>query len=197
MAAVAVEANPKDDNGWVVFINLNSLTFVRAAEVGALPDMVTFTPDGNKVLVANEGEPNEGYSVDPEGSVSVITVADGAVTTIGFTAFNEGQPRHNELDLNKMILDGFEASVAESLEPEYITVAQDGSEAYVALQEYNSTSVGEPTHNSIDRKFGLGFRGDRIQGKELDAGDEDGSMNILTWPVMYMYSPDPIASYRF
>ena len=197
MAAVAVEAVPKTDNGWVVFINLTNLTFVRAVEVGALPDMVTFTPDGSKVLVANEGEPNEGYSIDPEGSVSVITVADGAVATIGFTAFNVGQPRHNELDLNTMILDGFEASVAESLEPEYITVAENGSEAYVALQENNAIAVLDLTDNSIDRIFGLGFKNHSIPGNELDAGDRDGGMNIRTWPVMGIYMPDAIASYTF
>ena len=196
-AAVAVEANPKTDNGWVVFIDLTDLSFERAVTVGALPDMVTFTPDGSKVLVANEGEPNEGYSIDPEGSVSVITVANGAVSTIGFTAFNEGQPRHNELDLSKMILDGFEASVAESLEPEYITVAQDGSEAYVALQENNAIAVLDLTDNSIDRIFGLGFKNHSIPGNELDAGDRDGGTTIRTWPVMGIYMPDAIASYTF
>ena len=52
----------------------------RAASVsvhaGALPDMLTFTPDGDYVLVANEGEPS-GYGVghvDPEGSVSIIRI---------------------------------------------------------------------------------------------------------------------------
>jgi hypothetical protein len=62
--------------------------------VGALPDMVTFTPDGRRLLVANEGEPNS-YglpdSVDPEGSISIITVNDGrspTVATAGFSAFN-------------------------------------------------------------------------------------------------------------
>lgn len=197
VAAVAVEAVPKTDNGWVVFINLTDLSLVRAVDAGALPDMVTFTPDGSKVLVANEGEPNEGYSVDPEGSVSVITVADGAVTTMGFSAFNAGQPRHNELDLSKMILDGFNASVAQSLEPEYIAVAADGRQAYVALQENNAIAVLDLTDNSIDRIFGLGFKNHSIPGNELDAGDRDGGMNIRTWPVMGIYMPDAIASYTF
>src|SRR5690606_21535707 len=88
----------------------------------------------------------------------------------------------------------FEASVAESLEPEYITVAQDGSEAYVALQENNAIAVLDLTDNSIDRIFGLGFKNHSIPGNELDASDEDG-VNIKNWPVMGMYMPDAIASY--
>lgn len=36
--------------------------------------MLTFTPGGDLLLVANEGEPSADYTRDPEGSVSVIDV---------------------------------------------------------------------------------------------------------------------------
>ena len=45
------------DNGEVVFFDAFG-NFLGQVEAGALPDMVTFTPDGTQVLVANEGEPD-------------------------------------------------------------------------------------------------------------------------------------------
>ncbi len=72
--AVAVEANPKTNPGIVAFYDAETLAKLGSVSVGALPDMLTFTPDGSKVLVANEGEPSNNYAADPEGSVSIITV---------------------------------------------------------------------------------------------------------------------------
>ena len=77
VAAVAIEATPKTDPGKVVFYDTLTLAKISEVTVGALPDMVTFTLDGSAVLVANEGEPNEGYTIDPEGSVSVIDLTAG------------------------------------------------------------------------------------------------------------------------
>lgn len=195
--AVAVEANPKTDNGWVMFLNLTDLSFVTAVEVGVLPDMLTFTPDGSKVVIANEGEPNDDYSVDPEGSVSIISLPEFSLTSITFTDFNAGESRHGELPTDKMVLDGYNASVAESVEPEYVTISKDGSEAYVALQENNAIAVIDMDSMSIDRIFGLGFKDYSIPGNELDAGDKDGGVNIRNWPVMGIHMPDTITNMTF
>src|SRR5688500_10867895 len=95
--AVAVENAVKTEPGVVVFFD-SALNFRSKVTVGALPDMVTFSPNGRYVLVANEGEPNGDYTLDPEGSVSVIDVSGGIVNlnqskvrNARFTQFNAAQ----------------------------------------------------------------------------------------------------------
>src|SRR5690606_4580119 len=100
--------------------------------VGAQPDMLTFTPDGRNLLVANEGEPSDDYQTDPEGSVSVIDVSDPdnlQVRTADFTAFNG---KKAELVAAGVRVFGPGASVAMDMEPEYITVSDDSTTAWVA-----------------------------------------------------------------
>jgi len=196
LVAVAIEANPKTDNGWVLFLNATTLAYVDAVAVGALPDMVTFTPDGSKAIVANEGEPDEGYSIDPEGSISVINTGTFAVTHIGFSAFNAGGARNSELPMTKMLIGGINATVAQSLEPEYITVRADGAEAYVSLQENNAVAVVNLASNAITKIIGLGFKNHALPGNELDASQRDG-VNLRNWPVMGIYMPDSVASFSY
>lgn len=197
LVAVAVEANPKTDNGWVVFLNAATLAYVRAVPAGALPDMVTFTPDGSRVLVANEGEPAAGYGIDPEGSVSVITAATGAVTHIGFSAFNAGGARAGELPpKERMVRPYGTTTIAQDLEPEYISVSADGSRAWVSLQENNAIAVLDLASNTVERIFGLGFKDFSIPGNEFDASNRDG-VSLRTWPVMGMYMPDTLSSFRY
>lgn len=93
IAAASPNTNPQQ-NGSVVFFDING-NFLKQVTVGALPDMVTFTPDGTKVITANEGEPNDAYTVDPEGTISIIDISGGIanltqsnVTTLNFNNFD-------------------------------------------------------------------------------------------------------------
>ncbi|MGK7884394.1 MAG: alkaline phosphatase, partial [Crocosphaera sp.] len=94
IVAVAIQGNAITDSGTVAFFDTAGNT-LNTVTVGALPDALTFTPDGSKVLVANEGEPNEDYTIDPEGSISVIDLSGGVanlnqtnVSTANFNAFD-------------------------------------------------------------------------------------------------------------
>lgn len=100
VVAVAVENDSSTDPGRVHFYDSDSLELLGFAPVGALPDCVVFTPDGETALVANEGEPNGDYTIDPEGSVTIVDVSDPSApvaTTVGFTDFNAGGDREDEL----------------------------------------------------------------------------------------------------
>lgn len=193
LLAVAVEAQNLQDPGTVQFFDSNG-TFLSSLGVGALPDMVTFTPDGTKVLVANEGEPNDAYTNDPEGSVSIIDLSQGlpsaTVHTADFSSFNGAS-----LPASLRIF-GPNASVAQDLEPEYIAVAADSSQAWVTLQENNGMGLLDLTTGEFTEIVGLGFKDHSEEGQGLDASDRDGIINISTYNNLFgMYQPDGIAAY--
>jgi hypothetical protein len=209
IVAVAAEDSIKTNNGRVFFLNTNGQVqgFVT---VGALPDMLTFNNDGTKVLVANEGEPNN-YLVggndaqgtpngtDPEGSVSIITLnlsnlSSSTVQTVGFADFNVGGPRHSELPAGVRIF-GPGASVAQDLEPEYISVL--GDTAFVVCQENNALVLIRISTASVIAIKNLGYKDFNMAGNGFDASDQNGGViDIRTWPVRGLYQPDAIAAFQ-
>ncbi|HHD64635.1 MAG TPA: NAD nucleotidase, partial [Desulfobulbaceae bacterium] len=196
LVAVAVEADPKQDPGSVVFFKTDG-TFLRQVRVGSLPDMLTFTPDGRRLLVANEGEPNDEYTVDPEGSVSIINIARGVaragVRTATFTAFNG---LADKLRRRGVRIFGPNATVAQDLEPEYITVSPDSRTAWISLQENNAIAVLDLKSARITDISPLGVKDHSLEGNGLDGSDKDKKINIRTWKNLYgMYQPDGIAAF--
>ncbi|TNF29844.1 MAG: T9SS type A sorting domain-containing protein [Bacteroidetes bacterium] len=194
----AVDANDPQADGSAVFFDADG-NFVAQVTVGAMPDMITVAPDGTKVLTANEGEPNDDYTVDPLGSVSIIDVSGGVanlqqsnVTTLDFTAFNAPAP----IDPNIRIF-GPNASVAQDLEPEYITITHDSQLALVVCQENNAIAGIDLNTNTILAIQSLGFKDYNAAGNGIDASNQDGAINIQNWPVFGMYQPDAIDNYMF
>lgn len=198
LVAVAIEAGDRQAPGRVAFYDATSLDLFNSVEVGALPDMVTFAPNGRYVLVANEGEPNDAYDVDPEGSVSVIDLSFGPlharVRTAGFSAYN-GQ--EDALRARGVRVFGPGASAAQDFEPEYITVSGDSRRAWVSLQENNALAVIDVPRARVIDILPLGTKDHSAPGNELDASDRDGGINLANWPVQGFYMPDSVASYRF
>ena len=206
LLAVAVPADAKTDNGFILFytgVSTSAPTLLKAVEVGNLPDMVTFTPDGSKVLVANEGEPSGDYTVDPEGSVAVIDVTDGVpadeATLLDFTALNNQKAELMAMGMHfpnpaGRTINGvtITTSVAQDLEPEYITASNDM--AYVTLQENNGVAVVDLNAMTMD-VVGLGFK--NWAGLNIDI-QEDGAVGFGQYEGLYgVYMPDTIAMYSW
>lgn len=196
LVAVAEAAENKQADGSVVFFDARTLAQTGEVAAGALPDMVTFTPNGKTVLVANEGEP-EGYEddqIDPEGSVSVIDVTRGAaratVRTADFASFTT-----EALVAEGVRISGPGATAAQDLEPEYIAVDKSGNTAYVTLQENNAMAIVDVRSATVTDIVPLGLKDHSVPGSGLDASDRDGEINIATWPVKGLYMPDGIATF--
>jgi len=192
LVAVAVEHDDKQADGWIAVYNTSGI-FLKAFPAGALPDMVTFTPNGRYILAANEGEPNDDYSNDPEGSVTVVDirrgVTRGRARQAGFTQFNGNVPEGVRIS-------GPNATVAQDLEPEYIAVDPDSRTAWVTLQENNALAVVDIRRAMIKRLLPLGSKDHDADGNGLDASNRDDAINILNWPLHGLYMPDSIVAYQ-
>jgi hypothetical protein len=198
VVALAIENGAdRQAPGWVVFLDPTGRVLGRVV-AGAVPDMLTFTPDGRTVVVVNEGEPDESYAHDPEGSVSLVDLANGparaTVTTLGFTAFDANGPRHAELPPGVRVY-GPGASVAQDLEPEYVAIAKDGRRAWVSLQENNALAVVDLAERRITKIVALGLKDHRQAGSGIDPSDQDGGHRVGPWPVYGMYQPDALATF--
>jgi hypothetical protein len=190
--AVAIANTDEQANGYVAFYDTASRRLLNSVEVGPLPDMVTFTPDGNTVLAANEGEPTSDYSTDPTGSVSVIDVSSGVenatVANAGFEGFDAATLR----DAGVRVY-GPGSTAAQDLEPEYIAVSKDSSTAYVTLQENNALGVVDVASATVADVVPLGYKDHAEPGNELDAVN-DGTIGIRNEPLTGMYQPDSISA---
>lgn len=196
LVAVALQEEGYDKNGKVAILKTDG-TLAALLDAGCQPDMVTFTPDGSKILVANEGEPREGYGdgvVDPAGSVTVITVngqspADSQSNTITFDAF-DGQ-RDALVEQGIILAKGAMPSV--DFEPEYI--ACDNNTAYVSMQEANAIAVLDLTEGVFTGVYSMGYKDLSAEENAIDLV-EDGAYAPKTYPdAVGAYMPDALALY--
>lgn len=153
--------------GFVAFFNASTGAFVSKVEVGYLPDMVTFTHDGNYVLTANEGEPSADYTIDPEGSISIIDVSNGLTNLTAIDAnFKAWIGKENHLRNKEIRIFGNDnkSNAAQDLEPEYITISEDNKIAYVVCQENNAIAVVDIVAGTVVDLLPLGLK-DHSSGK--------------------------------
>ncbi|WP_396640992.1 choice-of-anchor I family protein [Microbacterium sp.] len=207
LGVVAFENETKTDAGTLVFFDANAdaPTILGSVAVGALPDMVTVTADGAYAVVANEGEPSDDFTNDPEGSIGVValpalgTVAapdQGAVRIADFHAF-EGENLPDGVRVFGPTV-GADFPVSRNLEPEYIVT--DGTTAYAALQEANAIAEIDLVSATVTALWPLGFKDHGLAENALDASDRDPrdapTFNLRTFDGLNgIYMPDGMASY--
>ncbi|RLJ77416.1 choice-of-anchor I family protein [Pedobacter alluvionis] len=191
LLAIALDGADKQGNGDVLVLKTSDLSEVKKITVGAMPDMVTFSPDGNYILSANEGEPNASYTVDPVGSISVINIKDNyAVKTFNFAGL---ESEKSSLIANGFRIYGPNASFAQDIEPEYITVSVDSKKAYVTLQENNGVAEVDIVAGKINKIIPLGTRDFSIAENAVDFTVKDDKPEFKTWQVKGFYLPDAIS----
>lgn len=215
LLAIAVQSAPKTQTGVIAFYSLNAsgtATFIKKVSVGVLPDGVAFSPDGKYLVVANEGELSNTFltdGIDPEGSVSIIAINNGVpadtAVAVSFGDFNVGASRHSELPAGLRI-GRAGASVAQDLEPEYVSISADSKTAFVTLQENNAVAAIDLASGRVSKIFALGYKdyasknriapSDRYAGATSALyGNPSKPAQLKNYPNLFgVYMPDGIAS---
>ena len=185
IAAFAIESTVRTDPGVVKFYDTTTLSLasgINSISVGALPDMLTFTPGGGTLLVANEA--SIGGGINPAGSVSIIDMGTrSVVATPGFVGVpTSGSNIRSFADMD--------------YEPEYIAVNAAGTQAYVTLQEANAIGILDLGTQQFTSVVGLGTKDFSLPGNAIDPNNKDNKIELRAVDASGLYQPDGIATYQ-
>ncbi len=196
----------KTDRGHLVFFDANAASpserlVLGSVLVGALPDSVAISPDGHYAVVANEGEPADDFTVDPEGSISVVQLPwkrveapkQNKVKTADFSKFEKRGALPAGVLTFGPTPHGADKPISRNLEPECVTI--EGDTAYVTLQEANAIAVVHIPSARVAEILPLGVKDYSVA--TLDPSDRDGTFELRSYPGLYgIYQPDGIQAFR-
>lgn len=192
--AVSAPAVDKTQPGTVAFYDKDG-NYLNHVTVGSLPDMVTFSKDGKYLLVANEGEPNDDYTVNPEGSISVIDMTSGpshlSAQDIRVASFTKEHQKGLRA-LGPNVEDAYL-----NIEPEYIAVDNQSKYAYVTLQEVSAIAKIDIANASIVDVKALPYKDHSLVQNSMDTSDKDGKSELRRVPVLGLLQPDDIETYEY
>jgi hypothetical protein len=202
LVAVAT-AEEKNNRGLIEFFQIKNSGSIKrkgSVRVGNLPDSISFTPDGRKLVVANEGEPNRFYGTengkDPAGSISILKIdarnpEESKVTSLDFKSFST-----KELRKQGVRISGVEGTTpATDIEPEYVTIAPNGKTAFVTLQENNAIAVVDLKKDKIKSIFSAGIQ-DYEKAGIFDTSDKDDGFNPGKRDFLGLRMPDGADSFE-
>ncbi len=210
--------------GKLAYFNYETGAVIGTIDVGFHPDNVSFSADGTKIYVANEGEFNPAATaVQAPGSISIIDVSSVTAANLGylttttartfdFSAGNlvgsaslSGIRNSNVAGVGVGTTQTFINSVPDftlainqdfrAIEPEYITVK--GGKAYVTLQDNNAIGVFDLATEKWERINNLGTITQTIDASDQDGPGSPGSVTavLINKTVKGLPMPDTIASY--
>ncbi|MDU0443491.1 choice-of-anchor I family protein [Staphylococcus haemolyticus] len=192
--AVSAPAVDKTKPGHVVFYGSNG-DYINNVTVGSLPDMVTFSKDSKYLLVANEGEPSDDYTVNPPGSVSVIDVTGGPANVTANNVRTAMFTKEHQEGIRALGPNAEDAYL--NIEPEYIAVDSQSKYAYVTLQEVSAIAKVDIAKGQIVQVKGLPYKDHSLAQNAMDVSDEDGKSELRRVPVLGLLQPDGIDTYDY
>ncbi|AYX84148.1 choice-of-anchor I family protein [Staphylococcus sp. EG-SA-6] len=192
--AVSAPAVDKTKPGHVVFYGSNG-DYINNVTVGSLPDMVTFSKDSKYLLVANEGEPSDDYTVNPPGSVSVIDVTGGPANVTANNVRTAMFTKEHQEGIRALGPNAEDAYL--NIEPEYIAVDSQSKYAYVTLQEVSAIAKVDIVKGQIVQVKGLPYKDHSLAQNAMDVSDEDGKSELRRVPVLGLLQPDGIDTYDY
>ncbi|MBK9591848.1 MAG: choice-of-anchor I family protein [Crocinitomicaceae bacterium] len=197
VVAVALQDLNPQLNGSIAFFDGDG-NWLKRLEVGAMPDMLTFSKDGAKLVIACEGEPSDDYLTDPEGTVAVLDMLYPATT---MTNLNVTLVNFNSLDGTEATLmsEGIRiygpgSSASQDFEPEYVTILSDGETAFITLQENNAVAIINIQTKALIDVVSLGTIDHNVMGYGMDVSNVTTGIRIANFPVKGLFLPDAIAS---
>ncbi|RFT93525.1 choice-of-anchor I family protein [Staphylococcus haemolyticus] len=192
--AVSAPAVDKTKPGHVVFYGSNG-DYINNVTVGSLPDMVTFSKDSKYLLVANEGEPSDDYTVNPPGSVSVIDVTGGPANVTANNVRTAMFTKEHQEGIRALGPNAEDAYL--NIEQEYIAVDSQSKYAYVTLQEVSAIAKVDIVKGQIVQVKGLPYKDHSLAQNAMDVSDEDGKSELRRAPVLGLLQPDGIDTYDY
>ncbi|SHK31324.1 hypothetical protein [Fibrobacter sp. UWEL] len=173
LLAVSLLNEPAWEKGFVELLQVKGETIQKLHTVPVCyhPDMLTFSPDGSKIVVACEGEPSEDGKENPEGGIAILDMTLMAMGTAP-----------------AVIILPFEDK---DVEPEYVTISHDSKVAWVSLQENNALARVNLETKTIEKVFDLGYVDHSKKGFALDA-EKDGKIRIENAFIRSLRQPDGV-----
>ncbi len=184
---IAIAATPDDyddpentetPQSQIRFYSINpagKLTELAVVDTGFLTDGMRFSADGRQLYIANEGQPNADYSIDPVGSVSIINLSgqggniNFSETEVSFPALDASGVEQLGSGIRFSGKTGITDSFAKDAEPEYVAAA--GGYLFVTLQENNTVARIDLDTNLVDAYIGLGWVDYSKVSVDLDDAD--------------------------